>query len=78
MVVSDGETSQSVTASLRLSPAEKPTSSHGAKNKLIELFEKFGTEFEKAVNDDRKAMEIFGNISERTQKLTKGTLDFFG
>ena len=54
MVVSDGEALHSITASPRLYPAEKPISSRGAKNKLIEIFEKFGTELEKAINNIRK------------------------
>ena len=83
MVVSDGETSQSVTPSPMLCSAEKPTSSRAAKNELYDMFEKFDTEFEKAVNDDKKAteelltlerqkVEIFRNISESTEKLTNG------
>ena len=67
MLVSDGENSHLITASLRLSPTEKPTSSRGAKNKLIEMFLTLGTEFEKAINDDRISTEEF--LALETQKV---------
>lgn len=71
-----------------LSPANIPSCSRGAKNKkILEMFEKFGNSFEKAMTEDKKCTEeliaiekeklkTFKDMRDSTDRLTSGILDF--